>query len=37
MDVYSPVGAMKHYLKIASFCLFLQKWLYFNKMLRSGP
>lgn len=30
-------GAMKHYLKSESFHLFLQRWLYLNKMLKMVP
>lgn len=37
LEDYSSVGAMKHYLKIACFCLFLQKWLHFNKMIKVVP
>lgn len=34
MNIYSLVGAIKHYLKTESFHLFLQKWLYLNEMLK---
>lgn len=37
MNIYSLVGAIKHYLKIESFHLFLQKWLYLNKMRKVVP